>query len=118
MKCAISVTQIRLKMRDHFSIIDATSESCIPVKFGPVVLCRHKSEKFGNYNHPLSLLMFCKNEQVEELTVSLKGMAMMSNQKVLNPQNRRTFIFVEYPLVLVLFEKIYIRLSTPEIYAV
>ena len=42
----------------------------------------------------------------------------MSNQKVLNPQNRRNFIFLGYPLVLVLFWKNYIRLSTPEIYPV
>ena len=43
---------------------------------------------------------------------------MMSNQKVLNPQNRRNFIFLGYSLVLVLFWKNYVRLSTPEIYPV
>lgn len=38
--------------------------------------------------------MFCKNQVVKELTVSLKGMAIMLNQKVLNPQKRKSTDFV------------------------
>ena len=40
-------------------------------------------------------------------------MAMISNQKVLNPQKRRTFTFLD-----TLGEKMCIRLSTPAIYPV
>lgn len=36
--------------------------------------------QFGSYNHLLSHPMFCKNQVVRELRLSLKGMAMISNQ--------------------------------------
>ena len=54
-----------------------------------------KKDCFGDYNG-LSHLMFHKYQVVKELTISLKGMAMMSYQKVLNPQKgKRTDVFGE-----------------------